>query len=138
MILHEHIVIKVNEIFIRNLRYADDIIILAGTYHGSSAKNHGTDSIMYSANMDLRWMLIIKYLTDTCNNKIKFILNCAIIERVYLYMYIGTLINSNGNGSKVIKYRIEIVRSTFLGLKKSCDQPRPRCNARTSRSGEYC
>lgn len=47
-----------------------------------------------------KFMLLTKVQINTHNNEMKLILNDAIIERVYLYKYLGTWISSNGDSSR--------------------------------------
>jgi len=124
-ILHEHIGVKVNRKFVNDLRYADDTVILAGTM---AHLQRSMDRLYIACNKyglemnvkKTKFMLITKDRTDTHNNnKFKLILNNAIIERVYSYKYLGTLIHSNGDNSREIRCRVKIARSTFFRLRKS-------------------
>lgn len=72
-----------------------------------------------------------KSLDSSIANEIESISNNDITERIYSHTYLSTRINSNGNNTKQIKFRIS--RSIFSGLRKSfSNRDHPPLDLRTN------
>jgi hypothetical protein len=113
--------IKVNGVFINNIRYADDTTLIADSLEDLQylidRVNAESKKFGLSMNIKKTKMMIISKSHQPYTDAIITIDNKA-IDRVSNFKYLGCWLSDEWNSDKEIKCRIEMARSSFIKFKK--------------------
>ena len=117
--------VSINGVIINNIRYADDIVLIAATEEGlqqllDEVNSNGESKGLSINHKRTKCMVISKSETPpTCTLKLGDIK----IEQVDNFNYLGSVVNSNGRCKKEIRRRISLAKEAFKKMKPIlCDR----------------
>lgn len=117
--------IAVNGNFINNIRYADDIAIIANTLEDLQKlfQKVAMVSRAHGLNINIKKTKMMVILKKVNNNGGQLVFDGQVIERVSRYKYLGTIVNENNQHTEEVRARIEHARAAFIKMKNILTAP---------------
>lgn len=110
--------VSINGRKISNLRYADDTVLIASSTEELESVMHRLEVESERLGLYINRSKTKVMIIDRANNNrpdVQMVYNCDVVDK---YIYLGSLINNNGNCEPEIRRRIEIARGTVVKLVK--------------------
>lgn len=113
--------IKVNGVWINNIRYADDTVLIADNMQDLQRliNTVGQHSRLMGLNINTKktkFMIITRNLNAFEDSQLTF--NAMRIDRVNKFKYLGVWLSEDWTSDIEVKSRIEQARQAFLGLRR--------------------